>query len=64
MVSRVGNTLIYTLLVDLPEFGDLNKKGVALLVGLAPINRERGKLKASVEYKEVGPVRKYYIWPP
>ena len=41
----VGNTLIYTLLADLPELGSLNKKQVASLTGVAPINRDSGKLR-------------------
>jgi len=41
----VGDTLIYTLLTDLPELGTLNNKEVAALVGVAPINRDSGKLR-------------------
>ena len=41
----VGNTLIYTLLADLPELGTLNNKEVAALVGVAPFNRDSGKLR-------------------
>jgi transposase len=41
----VGNTLIYTLLADLPELGTMNHKEVAALVGVAPINRDSGKLR-------------------
>ena len=41
----VGNTLIYTLLADLPELGSLNKKQIASLTGVAPINRDSGKLR-------------------
>ncbi len=44
-VPGVGDTLIYTLLADLPELGDLNKNQVAALVGVAPINRDSGKLR-------------------
>ncbi len=44
-VSGVGDTLVYTLLADLPELGELNKKEVASLVGLAPMNRDSGKLR-------------------
>ena len=44
-VPGVGNTLVYTLLADLPELGDLNKNQVAALVGVAPINRDSGKLR-------------------
>jgi len=39
----VGNTLIYTLLADLPELGTLNNKEISALVGVAPINRDSGK---------------------
>jgi len=41
----VGDTLIYTLLADLPELGALNNKEVAALVGVAPINRDSGRLR-------------------
>ena len=41
----VGDTLIYTLLADLPELGTLNNKEVAALVGVAPINRDSGTLR-------------------
>ncbi len=41
----VGDTLVYTLLADLPELGSLNRKEVSALVGVAPINRDSGKMK-------------------
>lgn len=41
----VGDTLVYTLLADLPELGDLNKNQVAALVGVAPINKDSGKMR-------------------
>ncbi|MBN4050467.1 IS110 family transposase, partial [Gammaproteobacteria bacterium AH-315-M22] len=41
----VGNTLIYTLLADLPELGELSNKEVASLVGVAPINRDSGRMR-------------------
>jgi transposase len=41
----VDKTLVYTLLADLPEIGTLNNKEVAALVGVAPINRDSGKLR-------------------
>jgi len=44
-VPGVGDTLVYTLLADLPELGDLNKNQVTALVGVAPINRDSGKLR-------------------
>lgn len=44
-VPGVGNALIYTLLADMPELGMLNNKQIAALAGLAPINRDSGKMK-------------------
>lgn len=41
----VGNTLTYTLMADLPELGTLTQKQIAALVGVAPINRDSGKLR-------------------
>lgn len=41
----VGDTLVYTLLADLPEIGTLNRKEISSLVGVAPINRDSGKLR-------------------
>jgi len=41
----VGDTLVYTLLADLPELGSLNRKEISSLVGVAPINRDSGKMK-------------------
>lgn len=41
----VGNTLIYTLLADLPELGSLNNAQIGRLVGVAPINRDSGKMR-------------------
>jgi transposase len=48
----VGDTLIYTLLADLPELGALNNKEVAALVGVAPINRDSGKLRGKRPQRE------------
>lgn len=41
----VGNTLVYTLLADLPEIGSLSNKEIGKLVGVAPMNRESGKMQ-------------------
>lgn len=41
----VGENLMYTLLGELPELGQLNKKEIAALVGVAPMNRDSGKLR-------------------
>ncbi|MDP2744445.1 MAG: IS110 family transposase [Dehalococcoidia bacterium] len=41
----VGPVCSRTLLVDLPELGKLDRKEIAALVGVAPFNRDSGKLK-------------------
>ena len=41
----VGDTLAYTLLAELPELGQMNNKQASALVGVAPINRDSGKLR-------------------
>lgn len=44
-VPGVGPTLCATLLIDLPELGTLNKRQIAALVGVAPLNRDSGTLR-------------------
>jgi transposase len=39
----VGQVLSSTLLARLPELGTLNRKAIAALVGLAPLNRDSGQ---------------------
>ena len=41
----VGDTLVYTILADLPEIGTLSNKEISALVGVAPMNRDSGKLR-------------------
>lgn len=41
-VKGVGKVLAYTLLSELPELGKLNRKEIAALVGVAPMNRDSG----------------------
>lgn len=41
-VNGVGKILTYTLLSDLPELGQLNRREIAALVGVAPMNRDSG----------------------
>lgn len=41
----VGQLLSATFLARLPELGTLNRKKIAALVGLAPFNRDSGKMK-------------------
>ena len=42
----VGKVLAYTFLSELPELGSLNRKEIAALVGVAPINRDSDKLNS------------------
>lgn len=39
----IGKTVAFTLLGDLPELGNLNRKQIAALTGVAPFNRDSGK---------------------
>ncbi len=41
----VGDTLVYTLLADLPELGELKNKEISALVGVAPVNRDSGRMR-------------------
>ena len=38
----VGKVLAYTLISELPELGRLNRREIAALIGIAPINRDSG----------------------
>ena len=40
-----ANTVAYTLLGDLPELGTLSRKQIAALTGVAPFNRDNGRLR-------------------
>lgn len=44
-VPGVGTQVVNTLLADLPELGSLTNKQIAALVGVAPFNRDSGKLR-------------------
>lgn len=41
----IGKTVAYTLLGDLPELGDLNRRQIAALTGVAPFNRDSGRMR-------------------
>ena len=41
----IGTQVVNTLLADLPELGTLSNKQIAALVGVAPFNRDSGKLR-------------------
>lgn len=44
-VPGVGPVLAVTLLAELPELGTLNRKQIAALVGVAPLNRDSGTIQ-------------------
>lgn len=44
-VPGVGPTLSATIIAQLPELGCLNRKQIAALVGVAPLNRDSGTLR-------------------
>lgn len=44
-VKGVGNTTACSLLATLPELGQLNRREISALAGLAPINRDSGKFR-------------------
>jgi transposase len=44
-VPGVGPNLSATILAELPELGTLNRKQIAALVGVAPLNRDSGTLR-------------------
>ena len=46
-VPGVGPTLSVTLLAELPELEQLNRKQLAALVGVAPLNRDSGTLRGA-----------------
>lgn len=44
-VPGVGATVSRTLMVDLPQLGRLNRRQIASLVGVAPLNRDSGRMR-------------------
>ncbi|MBI2977757.1 MAG: IS110 family transposase [Rhodospirillales bacterium] len=44
-VPGVGPTVARALIADLPELGSLGRKQIAALVGVAPLNRDSGKMR-------------------
>jgi transposase len=44
-VPGVGGITAHTLIADLPELGQLDRRRLAALVGVAPINRDSGKMR-------------------
>ena len=44
-VPGVGDVTAHTLIADLPELGQLDRRRVAALVGVAPVNRDFGQMR-------------------
>jgi transposase len=44
-VPGAGPVLAVTLLSDLPELGSIDRKSIAVLVGVAPLNRDSGRYR-------------------
>lgn len=44
-VPGIGPITAHTLIADLPELGQLDRRKIAALVGVAPINRDSGTLR-------------------
>ena len=44
-IPGIGPAVSHTLLIDLPELGSLNRREIAALVGVAPINRDSGQFR-------------------
>ncbi len=44
-IPGVGRVLATTLLADVPELGQLNRREIAALVGVAPLNRDSGAFR-------------------
>ena len=44
-VPGVGKVVSTTLLIELPELGNLSRRKIAALVGVAPLNRDSGTLR-------------------
>jgi len=44
-VPGVGKNLARTLIAEMPELGSLDRRAVAMLAGVAPINRDSGTLR-------------------
>jgi transposase len=44
-VPGIGKTSTRTLIAELPELGTLDRRKIAALVGVAPINRDSGTFR-------------------
>lgn len=50
-IPGIGNIISFELLISLPELGQLSRREIASLVGVAPISRDSGKYKG---YRRTG----------
>lgn len=46
-VPGVGPVTAHTLIADLPELGQLDRRRLAALVGVAPVNRDSGRMRGT-----------------
>jgi transposase len=44
-VPGIGKVVSTTLLIELPELGQLNRRKIVALVGVAPLNRDSGTMR-------------------
>jgi transposase len=44
-VPGIGDITAHTLIADLPELGTLDRRRIAALVGVAPVNRDSGQMR-------------------
>jgi hypothetical protein len=54
-VPAVGSVTVTTLLAHLPELGTLGRRQIAALVGVAPFNRDSGKMRGTRAIWAVAP---------
>ena len=57
-ISGVGARTAALLLAQLPELGELNRREIAALVGVAPFNRDSGRMRNARRREEVAHSRK------
>jgi transposase len=50
-VPGVGDITAHTLIADLPELGRLDRRRIAALVGVAPINRDSGQMRGRARHR-------------
>lgn len=46
-VKGVGEVTVASMIAELPELGKLNRREISALTGVAPLNRDSGKMRAS-----------------